>query len=649
MRILISLFLFIAAFLAVASAILYLAYGATSADDCGGALAGLAAPVAVSLQEPGVTRIEAASEADAYRALGVMQACRSAWTMVLLRQTAAGRLSEWFGPATLPLDRFTRKLGLAATARAAYEQLDPSDRAVLDAYAAGVRQALARREIRGGDQFALLNLSPEPWEPWHALMAEQTLHWLAGPPLELPVGFQSADAEAFVAGDRLLRSWLGINHSEESLVWANAGRDETSLFIRLVWGHGALSFADEVVLSWPGRRTWGIAGPGWPAFRAGRSDSLAWGFLLANHAEFMSLSESEGLFQPRYERIRTAPDGDEELVVAFESERHILLGRAATLERPDSLFDVGVSWPSKRAMSAWPAFRRLLNGEGTGSVDPAGCSGALMTREGAVRLVGDLPVRTAGNALLITRSVFADDLAVALGEYGATGNPATPASGTTSKWAGRVTPRLLGLLRRSPERHDDRLSRMAVGYLEAWDYGFDVSSIGATLFDRWTVAMGGVRGRRWESDSTGVETARALQRVVEDLAAEFGGELSRWRWEDTQPSRLHFPVWSSDLLAEAGVALPATRLYQPLRIPRSGHPSTLAYGPSSDPQSGPAPAVWSGWVSTGQWDAVSVTARPPRSSGFLDRFRGAQSAMVEVTDLSPGVRHRTITLYPAVQ
>ena len=78
---------------------------------------------------------------------------------------ARGGLSEWFGAAALPIDRFTRMLGLYRAAQKQYDALSPELRAVLDAYAAGVNAFLATRRGALPPEYYLIGAAPEPWTP----------------------------------------------------------------------------------------------------------------------------------------------------------------------------------------------------------------------------------------------------------------------------------------------------------------------------------------------------------------------------------------------------------------------------------------------------------------------------------------------------
>ncbi|MFI4986573.1 MAG: penicillin acylase family protein [Alphaproteobacteria bacterium] len=146
-------------------------------------LGGLKAPVEILRDGDGVPHILAANAADAMMALGFVHAQDRLWQMEQMRRFGRGRLSEIAGEATLPLDRFARTVGLERLAEAALAGLDPTLRAGLEAYAAGVNAFLARHRGAWPPEFILLGLTPEPWRPvdsmlWSELMAVQLSgHW----------------------------------------------------------------------------------------------------------------------------------------------------------------------------------------------------------------------------------------------------------------------------------------------------------------------------------------------------------------------------------------------------------------------------------------------------------------------------------------
>ena len=143
------------------------------------ALPGLEAEVTVSFDADAVPRITAASEADAYRALGYLHARDRLFQMEMQRRVGAGRVAEisplvaGFG---LEIDRFMRALDAYGEAERSLALQPPAVVAALEAYADGVNAYLAEGPLP--PEFTLLQLVPEPWVPadslvWGALMALQ--------------------------------------------------------------------------------------------------------------------------------------------------------------------------------------------------------------------------------------------------------------------------------------------------------------------------------------------------------------------------------------------------------------------------------------------------------------------------------------------
>ncbi|WP_428393957.1 penicillin acylase family protein [Lichenicoccus sp.] len=136
---------------------------------------GLEHPVSVRFDAVGIPHIQAASADDAAAGLGFVHARDRMFQMELMRRLGSGRLSEIAGPATLPIDRMMRVLGLRVRAAAAYPTLPAADRALLDAYARGVNAEIAARGRFIAPEFLLLG-RPERWTPtdsllWGRLMA----------------------------------------------------------------------------------------------------------------------------------------------------------------------------------------------------------------------------------------------------------------------------------------------------------------------------------------------------------------------------------------------------------------------------------------------------------------------------------------------
>jgi penicillin amidase len=346
-------------------------------------LTGLRAPVQVRRDADGVPTVEAADRLDVSRALGFLHAQDRFFQMDLSRRRAAGELSELFGAAALSVDRGVRIHRFRAVAQRTLASLAPSDRAHLEAYAAGVRAGL---DALGTSPFEYLVLraEPEPWRPEDSLLVAYamflTLHddeavadrslglmsevlprplfefltpegtgWdapLVGgaiPPPPLPgpevVDLRSApkpeppDREALPEP----ASELGSNN------WAVAGR---------LTGHGSALLANDMHLGIRVPNTWyrasliwtdrigarhhvtGVTLPGAPALVAGSNGSVAWGFT-NSQGDWVDLVE-----------VEVSPDDDDRYltpqgVLPFERYTERVRVRGA---EPEPLVVIGTIW-----------------------------------------------------------------------------------------------------------------------------------------------------------------------------------------------------------------------------------------------------------------------------------------------------------------
>jgi len=150
----------------------------TSLPQIDGALSlpGLGGPVEVIRDGNGVPHIFADQVNDAYFGLGFTHAQDRLWQMEMTRRVGAGRLSEIFGSRTLKIDRFIRMLGLYRAAQAQLTLMKEDERALLDAYAAGVNAYLHNHAGALSPEFAVLGHKPERWRPadslvWARIMA----------------------------------------------------------------------------------------------------------------------------------------------------------------------------------------------------------------------------------------------------------------------------------------------------------------------------------------------------------------------------------------------------------------------------------------------------------------------------------------------
>ncbi len=140
------------------------------------ALTGLSAPAIIHRDANGVPTIEAANRADLARALGFLHGQERFFEMDLLRRAGAGELAALVGAAALPLDERRRLHRFRHRAEAALAKLTPQQRAVGDAYVAGVNAGLAALG-HAPWEYTLLRVSPAPWTASDSYMVVYAMYF----------------------------------------------------------------------------------------------------------------------------------------------------------------------------------------------------------------------------------------------------------------------------------------------------------------------------------------------------------------------------------------------------------------------------------------------------------------------------------------
>ena len=318
------------------------------------ALPGLKEPIEIIRDKDSIPHIFASSEEDAAFALGFVHAQDRLWQMEEMRRAGAGRLAELFGRAALPLDRFTRTVGLEPLAEAALANLDPELRRKLDAYAAGVNAFLAHHRGAWPLEFVLLGTAPAPWRPvdsllWGELMAVQLSgHWrsellrarlltrLSPAEVEQLWPPYPAGGPTTLAFDAELYRGLSLGRLAE-LATALDGRGASNTWVV----DGAHSVTGKPILAndphlgftlpnlWylarietPGLRVAGATVPGVPLIILGHNDRIAWGMTTTG-------GDLEDLFierlDPRDPNRYLAPEGS----LAFRTRSEMIQVRGA--------------------------------------------------------------------------------------------------------------------------------------------------------------------------------------------------------------------------------------------------------------------------------------------------------------------------------
>jgi penicillin amidase len=125
-------------------------------------LEGVSAPLELSRDERGYVTVTGENRLDVARGLGFVHAQERFFQMDLMRRNAAGELSALVGDKALPLDQSRRWHRFRHRAETAIAALAAPERAVLDAYVAGVNAGLQALSARP-PEYLLLRKLPQPW------------------------------------------------------------------------------------------------------------------------------------------------------------------------------------------------------------------------------------------------------------------------------------------------------------------------------------------------------------------------------------------------------------------------------------------------------------------------------------------------------
>ena len=125
---------------------------------------GLRGPVTVRRDRWGVPHIEAGEVWDLHFAQGFVAAQDRAWQLHFYKRVVSGRLSEFAGEDTLPVDRLMRTLGMRRVAEREAEGLEPELRELLERFCDGVNAGAAAAKAPPLEM-RLLGLEWEPWTP----------------------------------------------------------------------------------------------------------------------------------------------------------------------------------------------------------------------------------------------------------------------------------------------------------------------------------------------------------------------------------------------------------------------------------------------------------------------------------------------------
>jgi penicillin G amidase len=128
------------------------------------AVTGIRSTVDIVRDADAIPHVFAANKLDALFGLGYVHAQDRLWQMEFQRRIGFGRLSEIFGSATVPQDRFLRTVGFGRAATAAWERMPDWAREQVNAYTAGVNAFISSHHGAAlPPEFSLLRFEPEPF------------------------------------------------------------------------------------------------------------------------------------------------------------------------------------------------------------------------------------------------------------------------------------------------------------------------------------------------------------------------------------------------------------------------------------------------------------------------------------------------------
>jgi penicillin amidase len=141
------------------------------------AVSGIGNAVEIIRDADSIPHIFASTKLDALYGLGYVHAQDRLWQMEFQRRIGHGRLSEIFGKATVPQDRFLRTIGFSRAASSAWDRLALEWRSQIDAYVAGVNAFIESHRGRLPPEFTLLRFDPQPWTGIDVLVWVKMMAW----------------------------------------------------------------------------------------------------------------------------------------------------------------------------------------------------------------------------------------------------------------------------------------------------------------------------------------------------------------------------------------------------------------------------------------------------------------------------------------
>ena len=611
----------------LAGAVAALAYGSGPAREGELEAEGVRQPVALTWDTDGSPTIQASNEPDLLFGLGYAHAADHAWAMTLWRQAGRGGLGAWFGPEVRALDRHARALGFEALAQQTYRTLDAETRALLGAYTSGVNAALSQPGVEQGDAFVLMDVEPDPWMPWDALVVERLMAYLSTPApasdsLWARASQRDSTLRPFLTADSTFRATLGIGGTDGARAYVAPATDGVVFVAHQPAGASALDLFAPVTLQLDGQTIAAATIPGTLSFPIGWTGTGGWSVFLTSS---MQLETFTGVGPPLVHNRIVERDGDEVLVSTPRDASGLVLGPATVSDTASPTDSTQSSWRLRwsgfRTATDVPAFMALIAGHSTPSFSLLRGDG-MRVSSGNASALGTPPVilRPPADAVFAgaapSSAPAAETLSWLLGRRDTLRlSAAALANADISLQAAQT---LQPLLRALGDRDAlDPVLDAPYAFLKGWNYRYTPDAIAPSLFESWLASHREYTGHAPDpSDSLDVQLLPFTLRIARaSLRDAYGTEPTGWRWGRVQGG--FFQPFGD---RRGGQAFPM-RFASP-SVGAGGHPSALLPGPRIEDVSGTGagPATWSAWAILGQPRLVVQTPLARVESAETDRL-----------------------------
>lgn len=347
--------------------------------------------VQVQFDAHGIPHISAQSAADAYRALGYIQASERLFQMELVRRVGRGELAEVIGRDALESDVFFRTAGVLRHARQSAKDFieggDPEALAECQAFLEGVNAFIAEGKMPLEFKLADIPMTQFTFEDvyaiagymaWSFALAAQTDFLATELSRQHPdgwlndMGLNATDIGPYhpVCNEYLYETDFdfpdflgksGVPTFSGSNAWAVCSRMSTSgkpiLCNDTHIGYGVPQVWYEAAITYPGFSLYGNFLPGIPYALVGHTPHHAWGLTMFENDDIDfyreqvnadgSFAMDQDAYQPERfeERIAVKGEADTTLVVVVGRHGPIMNG---ALKTPDEIPNVAMRWEYTR-------------------------------------------------------------------------------------------------------------------------------------------------------------------------------------------------------------------------------------------------------------------------------------------------------------